>query len=232
VVALTTVLHSCGHETSEWPQLYQQDLDFATTYHLLGTGAIVTIFHTQDGLVCHLGHLCVPTSEPEKKIWEAHYSWVVGHIGVEKTVAILQKHFYCPKLRQDVNKYIGSFIVCDIFKLAINKQGLYTHLPIPKKPWESISMDYTFGLSSTKHGNDCVFAVIDRFLKMAILTASKKNVTMTNISKLFFEQVWVHFGIPHTIISDRDNRFLSTFWLHIWSLLETKLTKSRSFHHR
>jgi hypothetical protein len=45
VAALTTMLHSCGHETSEWPQLYQQDLDFATTYHLLGTGATVTDFH-------------------------------------------------------------------------------------------------------------------------------------------------------------------------------------------
>jgi hypothetical protein len=39
VAALNIVLHSCGHETLEWPQLYQQDPDFATTYQLLGTGA-------------------------------------------------------------------------------------------------------------------------------------------------------------------------------------------------
>jgi hypothetical protein len=45
VTALTTVLQSCGHEASEWPQLYQQDLEFATTYQLLGTGATVTDFH-------------------------------------------------------------------------------------------------------------------------------------------------------------------------------------------
>jgi hypothetical protein len=32
VAALTTVLHSCGHEASHWPQLYQRDPDFATTY--------------------------------------------------------------------------------------------------------------------------------------------------------------------------------------------------------
>jgi hypothetical protein len=44
VVSLTTLLHSCGHEASEWPQFYQQDPDFATTYHLLGTGAIVIDF--------------------------------------------------------------------------------------------------------------------------------------------------------------------------------------------
>ena len=32
VASLTTVLHSCEHEASKWPQLYQQDLNFATTY--------------------------------------------------------------------------------------------------------------------------------------------------------------------------------------------------------
>jgi hypothetical protein len=89
MTTLTTMVYSCGHETSEWPQLYQQDLDFATTYHLLGTSAIVTDFHIQDGLLCHLVDLCVPTRECAKMIWEAHYSQVVGHFGIEKIVVIL-----------------------------------------------------------------------------------------------------------------------------------------------
>jgi hypothetical protein len=91
-------------------------------------------------------------------------------------------------------------------------------------------MDYMSGLPSTKQGNDCVFVVVDRFSKMAILTACKKNITVEDTAKLFFERVWVHFGIPQTIISDRDNRFLNTFWSSLWSLLDTKLTKSTTFH--
>jgi hypothetical protein len=79
VATLTMVLHSCGHETSGWPQLYERDPDFATTYHMLGTNTVVTDFHLQDGLLCHLGHLCVPSSERVKMIWEAHYSRVAGH---------------------------------------------------------------------------------------------------------------------------------------------------------
>lgn len=38
VAALTTMLNSCGHETSEWSQLYSFDSDFATTYQLLVAG--------------------------------------------------------------------------------------------------------------------------------------------------------------------------------------------------
>jgi hypothetical protein len=65
---------------------------------------------------------------------------------------------------------------------------------------------------------------------MAILTSYKKSITTTDTAKIFFEHVWVHFGIPQNIISDWDNRFLNTFWSHLWSLLETKLTKSSAFH--
>jgi hypothetical protein len=149
---------------------------------------------------------------------------------VQKTVAVLQKHFYWPKLRQDVSKYIRSSTNCAIAKPTIKKKGLYTPLPTPEKPWESISMDYMSGLSSTKEGNDCVFVVIDHFLKMYILTSCKKNITMEDTPKIFFERVWVHLGIPQTIISDWDNRFLNTFWLSLWSLSDTKLTKYTSFH--
>jgi hypothetical protein len=91
-------------------------------------------------------------------------------------------------------------------------------------------MDYMSGLPSTKRGNDYVFVVFDFFSKMAILAAWKKNITTKATAKLFFERVWVHFGIPQTIISDHDSFFLSTFWLSLWSLLDTKLTKSTSFH--
>jgi hypothetical protein len=91
-------------------------------------------------------------------------------------------------------------------------------------------MDYMSGVSSTKQGNDCEFVVIDRFSKMAILTACKKNITAEDIANILSEQAWVHFGIAYTIIFDRDNMFLNTFCSILWSLLDTKPTKSTTFH--
>jgi hypothetical protein len=186
-VTLTTVLDSCGHETSRWPQLYETDSDFATTYQMLGANAVVNNFHIQDRLFCRLGHIYVPSSERAKLIWESHYSQVVGHFDIEKIVAMLQKHFYWLKLQQEVSKYIRSCTACVIAKLTTKKQGLYTPLPTSDRPWESISMDYMSGLSYTKRGNDCVFAVVDRFSKMAILVSCKKSITTEATAKLFFE---------------------------------------------
>jgi hypothetical protein len=65
---------------------------------------------------------------------------------------------------------------------------------------------------------------------MAILIACQKNITTEARVKLFFECVWVHFGLPQTIISNLDRRFFSAFWSILWSLLDTKLTKSTAFH--
>jgi hypothetical protein len=77
----------------------------------------------------------------QKLIWEAQYSRVAGHFGVEKIVVVLEEHFYWPKLRQDVSMYIRSCTACAIANPTIKKKGLYTPLPVPEKPWESISMD-------------------------------------------------------------------------------------------
>ena len=71
------------------------------------------------------------------------------------------------------------------------------------------------GLPSTKRGNDSIFVVVDRFSNMEILVPCKKNIIAEATSKIFFERVWVHFGIPQTIVSDWDNWFLSTFWLSL-----------------
>jgi hypothetical protein len=70
VAVLTTMLDSCGHKTSKWSQLYDNAPDFSTTYQMLGTCMDAADFNLQDGLLCHLGHLHVPSSERVKLIWE------------------------------------------------------------------------------------------------------------------------------------------------------------------
>jgi hypothetical protein len=87
-------------------------------------------------------------------------------------------------------------------KLTTKKQGLYTPLLTLDRPWESISMYYMSGLPSTKWGNDYVFVLVDLFSKMEIMVTCKKNIIAEATAKIFFERLWVHFGIPQTIVSD------------------------------
>ena len=65
------------------------DPEFNHTYETLLEGNPVPKFHLQDVLLCHMGHLFVPSSEHAKMIWEAHYSQVARNFRVEKIVTIL-----------------------------------------------------------------------------------------------------------------------------------------------
>jgi hypothetical protein len=56
---------------------------------MLGTYAVVANFHLQDGMMCRMGHICIPSRKQVKLIWEAHYSQVTGHFNVEKAVEML-----------------------------------------------------------------------------------------------------------------------------------------------
>jgi hypothetical protein len=71
---------------------------FSTTYQMLGANSVVANFHLQDGLLCHMGQLYIPSTDCAKMIWKDHYIRVGGHFGVENIVVMLQKHFYCSKL--------------------------------------------------------------------------------------------------------------------------------------
>lgn len=61
---------------------------------MLVDGKKINDFHLLDALLCYLDHLYVPLSEHAKLIWEAHYSRITGHFGVEKNVIVLQNYFY------------------------------------------------------------------------------------------------------------------------------------------
>jgi hypothetical protein len=91
-------------------------------------------------------------------------------------------------------------------------------------------MDFVGGLPMSRKGHDYIYVVVDHFSKMCILMPFTKKVTAEQTTQLFFQNVWVHFGFPKSIVSDWDSRFVGSFWSSLWALMDTKLKKSTSFH--
>src|SRR5690606_27361027 len=126
-------------------------------------------------------------------------------------------------MRKDVERICSRCVVCTQAKAKTRSQGLYTPLPIPNAPWIDISMDFVLGLPRTRKGRDLIFVVVDRFSKMAHFIACHKTDNALVIADLFFREVVRLHGLPKTIVSDRDTKFLSHFWKTLWSKLGTKL---------
>ncbi|GBG80720.1 hypothetical protein CBR_g31176 [Chara braunii] len=81
-----------------------------------------------------------------------------------------------------------------------------------QKPGESLSMDFMDTLVTSKSGMRHIFVIVDRFSKYARLVAVSETVKTEHVIRLFKEN-WVRdFGLPKSIVSDRDVRFTSELW--------------------
>jgi len=186
---------------------YALDVDFKEVYATFcHSNQIEELdYHVHDKILYHLGKLCIPQGERVNIIREAHSSLIVVHFGVGKMVANLKRYCYWPKMNESVSRYVRGCSLCATSKPSNIKLGLYTPLLVPSCPWEIISMDFVGGLPMYKRNHDYIYVVVDCFRKMCIFMPCKKQVTAKKMAQMFFQHVWVHFGFPKCIISDRDS---------------------------
>jgi hypothetical protein len=143
----------------------------------------------------------------------------------------MYKLFYWPQMNNDVREYVKSCDSCQHIKASQQvPAGLLQPLPIPKQPWDQVSMDFIVQLPTTKAGFDAIMVFVDTFSKMVHLAPTKTTASAPDTAWIFFDQVVKLHGLPKSIISDRDAKFTSKFWKLVFQTMGTKLAMSTAFH--
>lgn len=190
----------------------------------------------RDGLLFdNRGRLIVPDDRvlKTKILYELHDNPLAGHMGITKTEELVTRHFWWRGLREDVAAYVKDCVVCQLSKDDQRPPaGLLQPIPIPAHRWECVTMDFVGPLPKTPTGHDGVLVVVDKLTKMTHLIASSQGINNDAVgtARLFFDGVVRLHGIPLSIISDRDSRFLSHFWSALWKLTGTRLKQATAEH--
>ena len=163
-----------------------------------------------------------------RELHEVPYS---GHLGYHKTLKNIQRSFYWPEHTLDIRDFVLGCSVCQQEK-AVHRvpAGLLQPLKLPEQKWADVSMDYIMGLPKSEAGNDGILTIVDRATKMVHLAPVKQTITAADTARLYWNTVGKLHGIPRSIVSDRDPRFVSKFWRELWKILGSSLRMSSAYH--
>ena len=82
-------------------------------------------------------------------------------------------------------------------------------------------------------GYNAIYTCVDRLTKLTKLipcTMGESQLSAPEVAKLFFNHVVRYYGVPRSVIHDRDPRFTSLFWKELWTLLGCKVSATTAYH--
>ena len=189
---------------------------------------------TWEGLVLKENSLIVVPDNDELRrsiLAECHDTQYAGHYGKDKTRQAVGRLFWWPSLTKDVAKYVSNCVLCQRNKSRRHKPfGALQPLPVPEKPWHSVTFDFIVKLPETERKNNSICVFVDKLTKMVHFVACREEISGRAFAELYIDQIWRLHGLSKEFITDRDTRFTSAFWQGVTELIGTKHVMSSSFH--
>ncbi|KAM0014322.1 putative nucleotidyltransferase, Ribonuclease H [Helianthus debilis subsp. tardiflorus] len=186
----------------------------------------------KDGLLLFKGRLIVPHNMDlrQQLLAEFHSTAFGGHSGVTRTYQRLSSTFYWKQMRGDVKQFIAQCQICQRTKPSfLAPGGLLQSLPIPQAVFEDIAMDFITCLPVSQ-GKTVIMVVVDRLSKYGHFIALPSSFNSITVATAFINEIIRLHGVPLTIVTDRDPRFMTDFWKELHRVNGTTLKFSTAYH--
>ena len=192
-------------------------------------------FALREGLIYHVNgegrwRLCIPPSLEQEMFEQAHD--MSNHGGYHQCYDRLSHTVFIRHLSQRLRTYIAHCPACQVNQTKRHKPyGSLVPITAPTIPFHTIAMDFVVALPPTTSGNDCLLTITCKASKKSLLIPGKETWTAAQWAEVVLRALLQHdWGVPRSIISDRDSRFMSAFWREIFGRLKVKFLTSTAYH--
>ena len=148
--------------------------------------------------------LVIPTSARKCILEHVHDN--IGHMGQDRTMALLGPLCFWPGMASDVKEHVRECSQCVRRKHPVNQvvplQNVFT-----TQPMELVCMDY-LTLETSKGGFENILVVTDHFTKYSQAYPTR-NQTAKMTAQVLYNNFIVHYGFPARLHSDQGRNFES-----------------------
>ena len=151
----------------------------------------------------------VPASLRDMLMKQCHDSPFGGHLGREKTLSALRRHFLWYGKATDVKLYVSTCRECHLGKHPNKKPRASLQNYQAGCPGDCVHQDILEPFCESEAGNRYVLMIVDQFshwLEMVPLTIQDAE----SIARAFFEICVIRFGAPFVMHMDQGRNFDST----------------------
>ncbi|GJS11387.1 putative reverse transcriptase domain-containing protein [Tanacetum coccineum] len=165
------------------------------------------------------GMLIENSKDPEKFrrektviMHESYKSKYSIHPGSDKMYQDMKKLYWWPNMKANIATYVSKCLTCARVKAENQRpSGLLVQPEIPQWKWDNITMDFVTKLPRSSQGYDTIWVIVDRLTKSVIFLPMRETDPLEKLAKMYLKEVVGRYGIPVSIICDRDPRFALNF---------------------
>ena len=162
--------------------------------------------------------------------WHHDVPWC-AHLGIQKSVELVRRQFWWPSLKSDVVEYVSSCHKCQANKTdRVRRRPPLTPLVPPDACWRTMGVDLIVDLPVSADGYDAICVFVDHLSSMVRLAPTDKSMSTEGFARLFFREVFPHYGMPARIVSDRGQQWNSKFFKALCNEAHTDLSLSTAYH--